>query len=150
MHSLQHCLIVWRRLSSRLSTTEGCQRLRLGRQTFVSAFISPMSGNFQCGHSEPHAEAQKVESVEIVSLLCIFQFYLFVKVIFTYMCVYFTYRVLQCANLCTRWHYGTYYSVPIDNFHFGWWVCAADTSDDHKLLVFPELMLSRRTPSPFY
>lgn len=27
--------------------------------------------------------------------------------------------ILHCDNVCTRWHYGTYYATPIDNFHFG-------------------------------
>lgn len=26
---------------------------------------------------------------------------------------------LQCANVCTRWHYGTYDSVAVVDFHFG-------------------------------
>lgn len=49
--------------------------------------------------------------------------------------------ILQCANVCTRWHYGTYYSASADHFHFRGKECGGDPHD-HKQLVCLDLLLA--------
>lgn len=140
MRSLQHCLIVWGRLSLRLSARRGLAKDLAWKTNLCLRVYFPHDWNFifyflcffffLCGHyvylnlTSKHTSDQCKQRAFLFLFLqhhlCLFGTVLHMWEVNRAQCAPHAGTVtLQCANMCTRWHYGTYDSVAVVDFHFG-------------------------------